>query len=130
MGLKTQGMDKARRLMRKITPAMVDEFERANRENAEAIVDVAKVLIPSRSGVSRSKVRNVPAADGGQLIDFGPLSKILEGGTAKRSTATGANRGVGPSRPFVNPALQGTKKKRNARNRKAVKAAIRIAKDG
>jgi len=130
MGVKVSGMKKARRLLLKITPAIKAEFEAANRENAELIVDVAKVLAPSKSGFTRGRIRNVPAVDGGQIIDFGPLSRILEGGTELRATKTGANRGKGPARPFVRPAMQGTKKKRAARNRKAIKAAIKVAKDG
>ena len=130
MGLKTSGMAKVRRMLVKLTPEITEEFESANRDNAELIVDLAKVLIPSRSGVSRSLIRNVPAQDGGQIIDFGPLSKILEGGTVERVTQEGESRGVGPARPFVNPALSGTKAKRNSRNRKAVKVAIKKVKNG
>jgi hypothetical protein len=130
MSVTVTGMTKAKRMLAKITPAVIDEFEKANRENAELIVDVAKVLAPVKSGATRAAIRNVPAVDGGQLIDFGPLSKILEGGTAPRFHKSGKSVGSGPARPFVNPALQGTKKKRTARNRKAVKAAIQAVKNG
>lgn len=130
MPLKATGAKKAIRTIGKITPAVEAQFEGANRDNAHAIVDVAKVLVPVKSGATRAAIKNVPAPDGGQIIDFGPLSKILEGGTENRTTSLGANRGKGPARPFVNPAMQGTKKKRTARNRKAVRDALRIAQNG
>lgn len=130
MPLKTSGMGKARRMLAKITPAIEAEFEKANRENAQSIVAVAKALIPSRSGVSRGKIKTVPNGDNGQIMDFGPLSKILEGGTAQRFHKSGKSTGAGPARPFVNPAMKSTKTKRNARNRKAVRAGLRIAKNG
>lgn len=130
MPLKHSGSKRARRALVKITPAIEAEFERANRENAELIVDVAKALIPSRSGESRSKIRNQSGQDTSQIIDFGPLSKILEGGTDERTTKTGASRGKGPARPFVGPAMKGTQTKRDARNRRAVKQGLRIAKGG
>jgi hypothetical protein len=130
MGLKVSGMAKTRRLLNKITPAVTEEFEKANRDNAELIVAVARVLVPVASGTTRRLIKNVPAAEGGQIISFGPLSKILEGGTGVRTTKTGASRGVGSKRAFKNPAMKGTKKRRDLRNRQAVKAAIRIAKNG
>lgn len=129
MPLTATGMGRARRALLKITPAIEQEFEKANRDNAELIVSTSKALISTRSGVSRALIKNV--ADGeGQIIDFGPLSKILEGGTEQRFTKSGANRGAGPARPFVNPAMSATKRKRNTRNRKAVKDGLRLAKNG
>ena len=77
-------------------------------------MDLAQVLIPTRTGTNRALIRNIAGADGSQLIDFGPKAKVIEG---KR----------GP-RPFVNPALAGTKKARAARSRKAIKDAIKAVK--
>lgn len=104
-------------MLKRITPEIQDQFARANRENAESIVDLAKVLIPqqqSGGGTNRALIRNIAGDDGSQLIDFGPKAKVIEG-----------NRGP---RPFVNPALNATKKKRAARNRKAIKDAIKAVK--
>lgn len=130
MPLKTSGSGRVKRLISRIPDAAREEFDKANREGAEMIVDVAKALISSRSGASRAAIKNAPGVDGGQIIDFGPLSKIIEGGTAPRTTKDGQNRGSGPAQPFVQPALQGTKRKRRAINRKAVKRALRKAKNG
>lgn len=117
-------------MLKKITPAMEEEFEAANRDNAELVVDVARALVPvGETARARSAIKNVQ--DGkGQIVDFGPLSKILEGGTAERFTKDGQSRGRGPKLPFARPALAATKTKRAARNRKAVKAAIRVVKNG
>lgn len=112
--MKKTGFKATQSLLKRITPEVEAQFEAANRDNAEMIVDLAKVLIPEKSGANRALVRNMPGADGSQLIDFGPKAKVIEG---KR----------GP-RPFVNPALKATKKKRDARNRKAIKDAIKAVK--
>jgi hypothetical protein len=112
--VKKSGFDSAKAMLARLTPEVEAQFEAANRDNAEMIVDLAKVLIPEVTGVNRALIRNLPGADGSQLIDFGPKSKVIEG---KR----------GP-RPFVNPALAATKKKRAARNRKAIRDAIKAVK--
>jgi len=130
MGLKATGMARSKALIRKITPAVTDEFKKANRENAQAIVSTAKALVHSSSGKSRSSIKAVSDGDTGQIIDFGPLSKILEGGTKQRTNKSGANRGKGPKLPFKNPAMSATAKKRRARNRLALKLAIQRAKNG
>jgi len=109
--VKKTGFDKTRNMLNKITPEIEAKFETANRQNAEDIVDVAKVLIPEKSGKSRNAIKNMDSGDGGQLIDFGPKSKVIEG-----------ERGP---RPFVNPALQATKRKRRLRSRKAVRDAVK-----
>jgi len=112
--MKKTGFQATKAMLKKITPEIVAQFAKANQDNAEMIVDLAKVLIPERTGTNRALIRNMAGADGSQLIDFGPKSKVIEG---KR----------GP-RPFVNPAMAGTKKKRAARSRKAVKDAIKAVK--
>ncbi len=112
--MKKSGFSATKKMLRKITPEIEAKFEDANRENAEMIVDLAKVLIPERSGASRAAIRNLPGPNGSQLIDFGPKAKVIEG-----------DRGP---RPFVNPALAGTKKKRAARSRKAIRDAIKAVK--
>ncbi|HDZ80727.1 MAG TPA: hypothetical protein ENH56_05715 [Roseobacter sp.] len=109
--MKKSGFTATKSMLNRVTPEVEAQFEAANRDNAEMIVDLAKVLIPEKTGTNRALIRNIPGEDGSQLIDFGPKAKVIEG---KR----------GP-RPFVNPALAATKKKRVARNRKAIKKAIK-----
>jgi len=112
--VKKSGFGNTKALLNKITPEIEAQFEKANQDNADSIVDLAKVLIPEKTGRNRALIRSLPDADGSRLIDFGPKSKVIEG-----------NKGP---RPFVNPALAGTKKKRAARNRKAVRDAIKAVK--
>jgi len=104
---------------------------KANRENGEQIAQIARVLVPTgATGRSRAAIKGNAQGDG-YLIDFGPLSKILEGGTGERTQAsTGKSTGKMPKRPFVNPALKATAKKRRSRNRKAVRDAVREAGNG
>lgn len=82
----------------------------ANRESAEELAGVARVLIVSDE--QRPRIVTEMAADGGAIVDFGPKAKVIEG----RS---------GP-RPFVNPALKATRSRRRARNRKALKSALAL----
>lgn len=128
MPLKTTGMVRNKRFLKQIAPEAVRQFEMANKENADLIVATAKALIPEDSGTSRRLIKTVPEEGTSQLIDFGPISRILEGGTQQRTTKAGKNAGKGPARPFKNPAMNGTQNKRNARNRKALKAAIAASK--
>ena len=109
--MQKKGFNRAKSLLTKIGPEIEVQFVKANRENAEMVVDLAKVLIPERSGHSRASIQAYDMPEGGQLIDFGKKAKVIEG---KR----------GP-RPFVNPALAATKKKRMARNRKAIRDAAK-----
>lgn len=111
--MKKSGFDEAQAMISRLSAAAQSEFDAANKDNAELIVDTAKLLIPERSGNSRREIRNSEVADGAQLIRFGSKSKVIEGDK-------------GP-RPFVNPALRLTKKRRQARNRKALKNAVKKA---
>ncbi|MGC1497291.1 MAG: hypothetical protein WA790_15890 [Sulfitobacter sp.] len=112
--MKKSGFATTKAMLNKVGPEVEAQFEAANRDNAEMIVDLAQVLIPERSGASRAAIRNLPGADGSQLIDFGPKAKVIEGRNAPR--------------PFVNPAMKATAKKRKVRNRKAIKDAIKALK--
>ena len=123
MTVEVSGFKKFRKRIRRAVPIAKAKFERVNAENAEEVATVARVLIPEKSGQARSLIRTYPWPTGGHAVDFGPLAKILEGGTEERFTKTGARRGRGPKKPFVNPALGATKSRRAARNRKAVRAA-------
>ena len=71
------------------------------------------MFVPVKSGRSKSEIKNHAAQDGGQLITFGSKAKVIEGES-------------GP-RPFKNPAMKSTKARRRARNRKALKTALRKA---
>jgi hypothetical protein len=113
--VKKEGFDKVRRFLNRLPEKVEDEFDRANRENAADLVAMARVLIPNKTGVNRALINHGAVPDGGQLIDFGPRAKVIEGRN-------------GP-RPFVNPALRLTKKLRAARVRKAIRDAVRGAKD-
>jgi hypothetical protein len=112
--VKKTGFQATKRMLKKITPEIEAQFAEANKDNAEMIVDLAQVLIPSPTGTNRALIRNIAGEDGSQLIDFGPKAKVIEG---KR----------GP-RPFVNPSMAATKKKRMERSRKAIKKAIKAVK--
>jgi len=114
--VKKTGFDATRSMLDRITPQIVEQFAKANRENAEEIVDLAKVLIPERSGENRSAIRNTAMEGGAQLVDFGPKAKVIEGES-------------GPT-PFKNRSMKATKKRRSARNRKAIRDAIKAVKNG
>lgn len=114
--MKKSGFNANRAMLARLPDAVQAKFDDANRDNAELIVDVAQTLIPERSGASRLAIRNTEVGDGAQLIDFGPKAKVIEG-----------NKGP---RPFVNPALKLTVKKRRARNRKAVRDAVKAVANG
>lgn len=109
--MKKSGFSNTKRLLDKITPEIEAKFATANKENADMVADLARVLIPEVSGSSRLNIRVIPAENGGQIIDFGKKAKVIEGNS-------------GP-RPFKNPAMNSTKKKRAARNRKAIRDAIK-----
>jgi hypothetical protein len=95
----------------KLSAEVDRQFQDATEENAKDIVAVAKILIEERSGDSRREISYLGVGDGSVLIYFGKKAKVIEG-----------NRG--PS-PFVNPALVATKRNRSARNRKALRDAIK-----
>lgn len=126
MGVKKTGFDGLRAKLRNLGPKAERTFEAVNRESGEEIVALAKVLVPEGdTGRARASIMGRPWEGTSYLVDFGPLAKILEGGTAPRTTKDGQSRGIGPPRPFVNDAIRGTRKKRQARYRKAVKGLLK-----
>lgn len=127
MSVTKRGFKELRQKLRRLAPEARKEFETINRRNAEDVASLARILISSPSGRSRAAIKTSPGPEGGTLIDFGPLAKILEGGTAERSTKAGASRGKGPKRPFVNPSFEPTKRRRQARNRRAVRKVLKNA---
>ena len=107
--------------------AITRHVSEANQDNAQEIVRVARVLVPAgKTARAKAAIKAIPQGDG-QLIDFGPLSKILEGGTEERQHKDGHRTGKGPKIPFVSPAMKATYKKRRARTRKAIRDAVKEA---
>lgn len=125
MSIRTIGADHVADLLRRLPDAARERIEDANAEGGRDLERVARTLVPEKSGATRQAITGAPQPGGGYLVDFGPLSKILEGGTAPRVTLTGASRGEMPALPFVNPALQATRAQRRRRIREALQAAIR-----
>ena len=125
--MRKEGFDGAKSKLRNLSARARENLVRANRENGEEVIALAKVLVPSKSGTTRRLITGTQFPDGSYLMDFAPLGRILEGGTEQRVTKEGESRGRGPKRPFVNPAMRATARKRRARYRKALKDAIRDA---
>jgi hypothetical protein len=105
--------------MRKLTqlPARIKaKIDQEIQKSADELVRTAKVLIPvggdeHGDGHERDKIVSIPQAEGAVLVDFGPKSKVIEGGNAPR--------------PFVNPALAVTRKRHAARAKRAVSRAVK-----
>ena len=127
MGVTKQGFRRVERLLNDLPAETRKELAKANEDNGRAVLAVARVLVPvGRTGRSKAAIRGEKQGNG-FLMDFGPLSSILEGGTKERFTKTGARRGKGPKRPFVNPAMRATLRKRRRRLQKALRDAVRAA---
>ena len=103
--------------LERLPKAARKHLDDANRNNGEEVLALARVLIPGAedgaSGASRLAIKGSEQEDGGYLMDFGPKAKVIEGNRAPR--------------PFVNPALEVTRKSRARRNRAALKKAIKAA---
>ena len=131
MSVRKVGFKRVERLLNEIPKSMQKHLAQANEDNANAVVSVAKVLVPvGKTARSKAAIKTTPQGAGGQLMDFGPLSSILEGGTVERYHKSGKSVGKGPERPFVNPAMKATQKQRAAQYRKAARDAIKEAKGG
>lgn len=130
MGVRITGADKVSRMLNKLPATAKQRLTAANKANGEELAAVARVLVPvGATGRAKAAIKGRAVADGYE-VDFGPLSRILEGGTQERFHKTGKSVGKGPKRPFVNPALKATDKKRRARNRKAIRDAIKDSGNG
>lgn len=131
MSLSRQGFKKAQRLLERLPETTARHLADANEDNAALIERVAKVLVPvGKTAKAKAAIKRTPEPDGGQMIDFGPLSSILEGGTQERQHKDGHRTGKGSPRPFVNPALKATFRSRRARANKAVRDATKEAGNG
>ncbi|WP_226559617.1 hypothetical protein [Salipiger thiooxidans] len=129
MTLRKQNFYNVQAMLEKTPETLRKHLNMANEENANQIARVAKVLAPvGKTARSKAAIKVEKHGESGRIVDFGPLSSILEGGTAERQTKTGKSTGKGPKRPFVNPALDATDEFRTARNRKAVRDALKEAK--
>jgi hypothetical protein len=120
--MQKSGFDKARKKLLAISH-LSQKAASVNRENGEEILALARVLIPSASGASRLAIKGIQNGNG-YLMDFGPLSKILEGGTVERFNKSGRSSGKGPALPFANPALKATKASRKKRIKALIKEAL------
>ena len=117
---------RARARLRGLVSEVRARMVAVNDRNAEEVAALARTLVPmGATGRARAAIKSYSQGEEGAIIDFGPLSRILEGGTVPRFTKAGLYRGVGPALPFVNPALDATKQQRMARIRKVVREAIR-----
>lgn len=128
MGVRITGADKVSAMLNKLPATAKKRLIAANKANGEELAAVARVLVPvGATGRARAAIKGRAVGDGYE-VDFGPLSRILEGGTGERTQkTTGKSTGKMPKRPFVNPALKATDKKRRSRNRKAIRDAIKDA---
>lgn len=114
--MSVTGADRVARRLAQLPAQIKMKVDLAVRQSGEELVRVAKVLIPSGGdvhgdGSERDKIIGTASADGSYLVDFGPKSKVIEG-----------ERGP---RPFVNPALSVTRKKFQARSKRAVNRAVK-----
>jgi hypothetical protein len=114
--MQKDGFDRVAKMLARIGPEVTAHFAEANRLNAEEVVDLAKVLIPQRTGASRAAIGNYATDNGGQLLDFGKKAKVIEGDRGPRA--------------FVNPAMDATKASRKARNKAAMKDVVKALGNG
>lgn len=125
------GADALRRKLSKLDDKIMKHVAKANQASGEELIRIAKVLVHSPNGKSRAAIKGTANADGSYFCDFGPLSKVLEGGRKDAiADPGGENIGTTAARPFVNPALQVTRKKHSARAKRAMKKGVKEAMGG
>lgn len=128
--MKVLDADKLRVNMGKLRRIYPQEMTKALRQNGEEIVRTAKILAPvGKTGKTRAAIKAEVVADGIKL-DFGPLSKVLEGGRKAGVSKSGRKIGAAPAQPFVNPALKATQKRRAGRLRRAANKSVKMAMNG
>ncbi len=128
MSLTKHGFRRVTQMLNTAPEILRRHLTEANEENAQEVVRVAKVLVPQgKTGRARAAIKAESRPNGGQLLDFGPLSAILEGGTGERQHKSGKSTGRGPKLPFVNPAMKSTAGSRKRRSAKAVRDAYKEA---
>lgn len=125
------GADRVMRKLSQLPKSVKDEVDKAVAQSGSELIRIAKVLVHSPNGQSREAIHGTAQADGSYLVDFGPLSKILEGGRDDpRADPSGKNIGTSAAHPFVNPALSVTRKKHKARAKRAVNKAVKAVFNG
>lgn len=124
--MKIKGADQLTRRLQRYSEIALQRLDPALQANAQDLARTAKVLIPKRTGKAASLIAASKVADGHQ-VDFGPLSRILEGGREKGVAKSGRKYGAMPASPFVNPALKATEKRCKARVRRAARRAMKEA---
>lgn len=110
------GADRIAKRLADLPARIKRNVDRMTKQSADELVRTAKVLIPMGGdvhgdGIERDKITATQNSDGSVLVDFGPKSKVIEGGPAPR--------------PFVNPALSVLRKKHRARASRAVNKAVK-----
>lgn len=124
--MKIKGADELSKRLVRYSHIALQRLEPALKANAEDLARTAKVLIPKKTGKAAGLIKSSKVADGYQ-VDFGPLSRVLEGGRKKGESRKGRKYGAMPASPFVNPALKATEKRCKARIRRAANRAMKDA---
>ena len=124
--MKIKGADELSRRLARYSHIALLRLEPALKANAEDLARTAKVLIPKKTGKAAGLIKASKVVDGHQ-VDFGPLSRVLEGGRKAGVAKSGRKYGAMPALPFVNPALKATEKRCKARVRRAARRAMKEA---
>ena len=73
---------RARARLRTFVPEVRARMVAVNDRNAEEVAALARTLVPmGATGRARAAIKSYSQGEDGAIIDFGPLSRILEGGT-------------------------------------------------
>jgi len=112
MSRYVQGADEVMAKIKRLSVAAPIEVAAANHRSGEELIRIARILHPG-DGSTKAQITGTANANGSYLADFGDKAKVTEG----RS---------GP-RPFVNPALNVTRKKHRNRARRALRKAVQNA---
>jgi hypothetical protein len=108
--MTVEGADRLKRRLQSLPGRVKLRQAAAVARNGEDLISVARVLVPVVEGDARAEIRGGMQGEG-YLADFGSHAKVIEGDS-------------GP-RPFVNPALSYTRKRRSGRHRRALKQAMK-----
>jgi hypothetical protein len=108
---KVIGADRVARALARLEKLAPKYAAEAQEKNGADLVRLMTVLHPG-DGANKAAIKGHVRPDG-FLVDAGPKAKVTEGRRAPR--------------PFVNPALKASMKRRRARIRRAAKRAVREA---
>lgn len=104
------GADRVMGKLRRLKTVVDREVNVAMARNGDDLIRTARILHPG-DGDNKAEITGSPRPDGSYLADFGSRAKVTEGDNAPR--------------PFVNPALTVTAKRRKARGSRAVSKAVK-----